>query len=73
MFPRTVWQRGRLDLKSTMTPKVRFIGRVLLLAGTLVAAGASVLVLMLYGVPLSLKSHDTLKCYVGETQKQRPC
>jgi len=44
----------------------------LLLTGTLVAAGASLVVLMLYGVPLSLKSHDTLKCY-GETQKQRPC
>lgn len=55
-----------------MTRRVRFIGRILLLTGTLVAAGASLVVLMLYGAPLSLKSHDTLKCY-GETQKQRPC
>jgi hypothetical protein len=48
------------------------MGKTLLLTGTLVAAGASLVVLMLYGVPLSLKSHDTLKCY-GEAQKQRPC
>jgi hypothetical protein len=55
-----------------MSRRVRYIGRLLLLTGTLVVAGASLVVVMLYGVPLSLKSNNTLKCY-GQTQNQRPC
>jgi hypothetical protein len=72
LFPRTIWRRRRLDLKTYDDRKNATHGGILLLAGTLVAAGTSLVVVMLYGVPLSLKSHDTLKCY-GETQKQRPC